>query len=32
MSDKNLAIVFLIGTIGVAILAQILFPNVPGLP
>jgi hypothetical protein len=32
MSDKNLAILFLLGTICVAILAQVLFPNVPGLP
>ncbi len=32
MSDKTLAIVFLLGTLGVAVIASLLFPNMSGLP
>ena len=32
MSDKTLAIVFLLGTLSLAILATIMFPGSPGLP
>ena len=32
MSDKNLAIAFLLVTLCVAVLATIIFPTVPGLP
>jgi|WetSurSiteA1Bulk_404760.scaffolds.fasta_scaffold49190_2 hypothetical protein len=32
MSDKALAMAFLVVTLGLAVLATIMFPNVPGLP
>jgi hypothetical protein len=32
MSEKTLAILFLTVTLGVAVLAQLIFPNSPGLP
>jgi hypothetical protein len=32
MSDKTLAIVFLLGTLGVAVIASLLFPTMSGLP
>lgn len=32
MSDKALAITFLLATLCLAVVATIMFPNVPGLP
>jgi hypothetical protein len=32
MSEKAIAILFVVVTLGVAVLAQLLFPDVPGLP
>jgi len=32
MSDKMLAIVFLLGTLCLAVLATVMFPSVSGLP
>jgi hypothetical protein len=32
MSDKNLAIAFLIIALSIAIIGQLLFPNLTGLP
>jgi hypothetical protein len=32
MSDKTLAIVFLLGTLAVAVIASLMFPTMSGLP